>query len=333
MNSILMNPVIDVLLAVLIYPGVLLALLAGLILTLVRGAAEGALQPAPGAGPGTAIAAIGELRAAWRRETVLPEGVSSAMLTLCTLAALFFPLLALILLPVPGNPLARGIGLFGDLTAETGLLLGLPLIRLLLGWMVPSPHTRLAADRGARLLAGALLPAGLAVAAIAEQQATLRLDVAPLGHSLPLVSLLARLLAALAFACALPVLARGMALRAPGAAETAPPADELGELSGRDAVALRIGEALQLVAVAAFFVAAFLLPLFTQVSAPAGVGVIWVLGLLLVALGIGAWQGWQARQPRTESETERPPLTWWLGIPVLLALAALVAAAWATRGV
>jgi formate hydrogenlyase subunit 4 len=291
------------------------------------------LQPATGAKPGVAI---GELRAEWRRETVLPEGVSSAMLALCTLAVLFFPLLALILLPVPGNPLVRSIGLSGDLAAETGLLLGLPLIRLLLGWMVPSPQTRLAADRGARLLAGAVLPAGLAVAAMAEQQAVLRLDVAPLGHSLPLVSLLARVLAALAFACTLPVLARGMVLRAPGAAsaaESTPVADELGELSGRDAVALRIGEALQLVAVAAFFVAAFLLPLFTQVSAPVGVGVIWVLGLLLVALGIGAWQGWQARQPRAESETERPPLTWWLGVPVLLALAALVAAAWATRGV
>ncbi len=69
-----------------------------------------------------------------------------------------------------------------------------------------------------------------------------------------------------------------------------------------------------------------------SVTVPAGVDVIWVLGLLLVALGIGAWQGWQARQPRAESETERPPLTWWLGVPVLLALAALVAAAWATRG-
>jgi formate hydrogenlyase subunit 4 len=148
-----------------------------------------------------------------------------------------------------------------------------------------------------------------------------------------LVSLLARVLAALAFACTLPVLACGMMLRPADAAETEAVADELGELSGRDAVALQIGEALQLVAVAAFFVAAFLLPLFTQVSAPVGVGVIWALGLLLVALGIGAWQGWQARQPRAQSETERPPLTWWLGVPVLLALAALVAAAWATRGV
>jgi formate hydrogenlyase subunit 4 len=183
------------------------------------------------------------------------------------------------------------------------------------------------------LLAGAALPVGLAVAAIAEQQATLRLDTTPLGQALPWISLLARVLAALAFACALPVLARGATPRRGETDESETLADELGELSGRDVVALRVAEALQLVAVAAFFVVAFLLPIFAQVSAPLGIGVIWVLGLLLVALGIGLWQGWRTSQGTVESETERPPLTWWLGIPVLLALAALVAAAWATRGV
>ncbi len=341
MNPFLTNPVVDVLLAVLVYPGVLVALIAALILGWLREVVDGAAQGKPAAGPGTTI---GELRASWRGDTFLPAGVSAGMLTLLTLAAPLFPVLALILLPVPGNPLALSLGVVGDLVAETGLVLGLPLVRLLIGWMIPSPTTRLAADRGARLLAGAALPIGLAVAAIAEQQATLRLDSGQFGHALPWVSLVARVLAALAFACALPVLARGASLRQPAAAEagadpTSQPsqaatlADELGALSGRDLVILRISEGVQLVAIAAFFVIAFLLPVFTQINTNIGVGVIWVLGLLLVAGGVGAWQGRQASQGSVEREGERPPLTWWLGVPVLLALAALVAAAWAARGV
>jgi hypothetical protein len=94
---------------------------------------------------------------------------------------------------------------------------------------------------------------------------------------------------------------------------------------------LRVGEAVQLVAVAAFFVAAFVLPLFSQFTAPLVHGLLWIVGLLVVAAGIGLWQGYVASRNRPESEVERPPLTWWLGMPVLLALAALVAAAWAAR--
>lgn len=376
MNQFLTNPVVDVLLAVLIYPGVLVALIVALILGWLREVTEGAFAGTPAVGPGELV---GELRDAWRSETILPEGISSAMLSLLTLAAPLFPLLALILLPVPGNPLAASLGYFGDLVAEAALLLGLPVIRLLVGWMIPNAETRAAADRSARLLAGAVLPMGLAVAAMAEQEATLHMAIGQTGHPLPWVSLLARVLATLAFICALPVLARGAGLfespaeeeaaaadeaagepravapmgdaatdvdeaeepaeeaeGAQGSQERLGPiylADELAELSGRDAAILRIGEGLQLVAVAAFFVLAFLLPVLTQINNVAWVGVIWALGLLLTAAGIGAWQGWRAKQGTVERETERPPLTWWLGVPVLLALAALVAAAWATRGV
>lgn len=329
MNPILLNPVVEVLLAVLIYPGVVAALIAAAILAWVRGTARSSLQHSGGGAAGQA-GGVAELRAMWGEETRLPAGIYSPLLTACTLAALIFPLLALILLPVPGNPLAFTLGLGGDLVAEAALLLGLPLVRLLLGWIVPSPATRLAADRGARLLAGAVLPMGLAVAAMAEETATLRLDTTTPGVSLPLISLVARILAALAFACVLPVLARVIAPSS-GAGEGAAQSDELAELSGRDAVMLRVGEALQLVAVGAFFIAAFILPLLAQLTAPLARGAIWIVGLLVIAAGIGVWQGWIASQGRVESETERPPLTWWLGLPVLLALAALVAAAWATR--
>ncbi len=372
-NPILLNPIVEVVVAALIYPGVVVALIAAGILAWVRGTAQQTL-----AHSGTAAGGLAALRAAWGEEAQLPAGVYEPLLNAGAIAAVVFPLLALILLPVPGNPLTYTLGLGGDLAAGAGLLLGVPLVRLLLGWLVPSHYTRASADRGARLLAGAALPMGLALAATAEQMGSLRLDIAPQGASLPLISLLARVLAALAFACVLPVLARVMvpqalvkaaaaAREAPEAVETdgadetdaaegAESAEDAGdvedlddgeddeaeapavgaslnelELTGRDAVMLRVGEALQLVAVSAFFIAAFVLPLFSQFTAPLVHWLLWIVGLLVVAAGIGLWQGYVASQNRPESEVERPPLTWWLGMPVLLALAALVAAAWAAR--
>ncbi|HEX6819858.1 MAG TPA: hypothetical protein VF120_15890, partial [Ktedonobacterales bacterium] len=105
MNPILLNPVAEVLLAVLIYPGVVVALIAAAILMWVRGMAQGALQPTGAAG------GLGAIRAEWGEEAELPAGVYEPLLTACTIAAVIFPLLALILLPVPGNPLTFTLGL------------------------------------------------------------------------------------------------------------------------------------------------------------------------------------------------------------------------------
>ena len=55
-----------------------------------------------------------------------------------------------------------------------------------------------------------------------------------------------------------------------------------------------------------------------------------VVVAILVAVGLGVWEGRFGRRPEG---SDRPPLSWWVGAPTLLALAALVAAAWATRGV
>ena len=104
---------------------------------------------------------------------------------------------------------------------------------------------------------------------------------------------------------------------------------ELAEISGRDLAYFRIGETIQLVAVSALFVAAFILPIFANVHGNVAHGVIWIIGLIVTAAGIGAWEGYSSRQP---ASPERPPLSWWVGWPVLLALLALVAAAWAARG-
>ncbi len=321
-----MNGILAFVLAVLVYPGLLVAGLAALALGWARDSARGALA---NTGTPHPLKSVQQVRGALQRDTIAPEGVYPLALTLTSTAAVLFPVAALVLLPVPGNPLVQALSLQGDLIAEGGLLLGLPLTRLAVGWAIPSPFTRLAADRGARLLAGAAVPMILAFTASAEQVATLGLNFPVVKGSLPLIAVVTRILAALAFIFALPVLARASHLRADDDEELELVAGELTELSGRDLALFRIGESLQLVAVAAVFVAAFVLPIFATLPMGAGRGILWIVGLIVTAAGIGLWEGFASRQPATAND--RPPLTWWVGWPVLVALLALVAAAWATR--
>ena len=320
-----MNGVLSFALAALIYPGLLVAGVAGVVLLVARNAARGALT---GEGVAASTMAVNELRFSWGEETNAPEDVSEFALTLSSGLAILAPALALILLPVPGNPLVSLIGLKGDLVAEAVLLMGLPLARLFVGWLTPAPLTRVAADRGARLLVGAALALTLSLAAIAQQANTLTILNEPV-KSPSSVLIIARVLAALAFICVLPVLTRTSSLREPQDAEDAVP-DELLELTGRDLFLFRLGEAMQLAAVAGFFIAVFALPFFSTAPQPAIVAVVWIIGLLVVAAGIGLWDALRERVPVGD---DHPPLTWWLGWPLLIALAALVVTAWATRGV
>lgn len=339
-----MSSVVAFVVAVLIYPGALVAVVAALVLGWARGAARGAVA---GEGISSPLAALDEWRSTLKDKAVAP-GVQEVLLTGAAAIAVIAPVLALVLLPVPGNPLVAAIGLTGDLAAEAALLLIVPAMRLAIGWAVPSSATRTAADKSARLLAGAVLPMALAVAVVAYQLDTLGLagapKAAPNGFGVA-----ARVLAALAFAVALPVLARTAGRPAPavnaggedggedGAERESAvvPADELSELTGRDLASFRIAEALQLAAAAAFFIAAFVLPIVPGLSKGVGYGVLWVAGVLLTAGGIGVWEGFVAKRPATAESAERmerPPLTWWLGWPLLIALVALVAASWAVRG-
>jgi formate hydrogenlyase subunit 4 len=279
---------------------------------------------------------------AWRdtlRGDAVVPGVQEALLTGAAAIAVLAPLIALVLLPVPGNPLVAGVGLSGDLVAEAALLLVVPAMRLMIGWAVASPATRAASDRGARLLAGAMPPMALAVGVVAYQLDTLGLAGAPKASPNG-VAIAARVLAAIAFAVVLPVLARTSSRRAGSAGDAEQ--DELGELAGRDLASFRLAEALQLAAAAAFFIAAFILPIVPGISKGVGYGALWVVGVLLSAVGIGAWEGFTGKRSAESAESaastanaeniDRPPLTWWLGFPLLLALLALVAASWAVRG-
>src|SRR5579872_2730386 len=117
-----MNSVVAFLIAVLIYPGALAAVVAALVLGWARGAARGAVAgERAGNGNGNPLATLGEWRSGLRSGAVVP-GVREALLTGGGAIAVLAPLLALVLLPVPGNPLVAAIGLTGDLAAEAALL-------------------------------------------------------------------------------------------------------------------------------------------------------------------------------------------------------------------
>lgn len=320
-----MNSAVGFILAAFVYPGALAALVVAWALgwarVFARSAAEG--QPAPGP-----LSDLTEIRGLFAREADAPEGVSFFALSLGATVAVVAPLTALLLLPVPGNALVRAIGLQGDLIAEVGLLLGLPIARLFLGWIIPSPFSRLAADRGARLLAGAALPLVFGVTALAQIHGALTMSNAATTIGQTPFNYFAVILGAAAFLCALPALAAFTPLRVgDGASELA--AGEATDLGGHDLAFLRIGEALQLVACGGFFALAFASPLLTRITNPVANGVALLVVAILVALGLGAWEGRFGK--RVEGE-ERPPLSWWVGAPTLIALAALVASAWATRG-
>jgi formate hydrogenlyase subunit 4 len=322
-----MSGLLAVMLALLVYPGLVVALVVAWLLTWTRDVTRASLGN--GARPGP-LRLVGEIRATFARDTLAPAGTAMAFQAIVPILALALPLVALVLLPVPGNPLADALGLKGDLVAEGALLLGVPALRLLTGWAAPSPYTRLAADRGARLLAGCVVPMVLALSALAQQVNTLQITPlvhAPTEHQINWLALLTRVLAAAAFACCLPVLARTSALReGEGDADVA--AGELAEASGRDLAAWRVAEGLQLVAAVTFFAAAFIQPVLVTASAQVR-GASWIAVPILAAIGIGAWEGLRGAQP---AAGDRPPLSWWFGLPLLLALFALVAAAFAARG-
>ncbi len=320
-----MNGILAVGVAVLVYPGLLVALVAALILSWGRASLRAALSGTPLPSP---LRDVAEVRAGIYRDGIVPETAYGVVFGFASTLAMLLPLVAIVLLPVPGNPLVDGIGLRGDLVAEGGLLLGVPLLRMFIGWAVPSPATRLAADRSARLLAGALVPIVLALVAVGEQFATVQLTFTAANKTpLTAVDLFTRVLAALAFIFALPVLARVTILR-DEAVQPETPAGELAEVSGRDLSRFRIAEALQLVAVAAFFTTAFVVTLFPALVG-AGRVILWIAALIVTTLLLGAWDGIAGRFAPSE---ERPPLSWWTGLPALLGLLALVAAAWASRG-
>jgi formate hydrogenlyase subunit 4 len=320
-----MNSVLSFVLAVLIYPGVFITGIAAWALTWGRESIQAVVAKNPVPGP---LRDIGEIRSSMARDVSQPEGLYPQLTTVAACVAIILPLILLILMPVPGNPLVQAIGLTGDVISGAALLLAVPVLRLLVAWSTPSPYTRIAADRGVRLLAGVVLTMALAITATTEQSSTLALFTAPTKSAPQPWWLVTHILAALAFLFVLPPLARFAASLHPRRPELDTVSGELTELNGRDLACFRIAEGLQLVAVSAYFATVFILPIFSSAFGH-GRDLLWIAVVILTALGIGAWDGISENLPPS---SERPPLNWWLGLPVLLALLSLVTAAIALRG-
>jgi NADH-quinone oxidoreductase subunit H len=320
-----MNSILSFVLAVLVYPGVFIASLVAWGLTWGRESVRAVVSQEAISSP---MRDVSEIRANLVRDILQAEGIYPWLSIVAACAAMILPLISLILLPVPGNPLVQAIGLKGDVIVGAGLLLGVPTLRLLVAWATPSPYTRLAADRGVRLLAGVVLTMALAITATTEQGAVLTLSPTPTKSSLPLWWLVTHVLATLAFIFVLPPLARAVATPRNASQELELVSGELTEVNGRDLACFRIAEAVQLVAVSAYFTTVFVLPLFPTAFGH-GRDLVWFAVVILTALGIGAWEGIAGSLP---ANSERPPLNWWLGLPVLIALFSLVTAAIALRG-
>ena len=320
-----MNSILSFLLAVLIYPGAFIALIAAWALTWGRESIQALVSQDVVASP---LRDLGEIRGTIGEDVTQPHGMFPWLTTAAACMAIVLPLILLIMLPVPGNPLVAAIGLKGDVLAGAGLLLAVPMLRLLVAWATPSPYTRIAADRSVHLLAGVVLTMALAITATTEQVAALTLHPSPVKTPLSPWWIVTHVLAALAFVFVLPPLARMAANLHSERQELDLVAGELTEVNGRDLACFRIAEAIQLVAVSTFFAVVFILPLFPSAFGH-GRDVLWIAAVIITALGIGAWEGFAERLPVS---SERPPLNWWLGLPVLIALFALVTAAIALRG-
>lgn len=320
-----MTTFLAIVLAVLVYPGLLAAGVAAWLFVWMRDSVRGVVGGTPASAPAHVL---GEVRGAFARETVTPNGVSDWVVSGLTSMMLVAPLLALALLPLPGNPLASALGWQGDLALEAALLLVVPVARVMLAWVIPAASTRLAGDRAARQLVGLAAPMVFALASSAQLSESLLANHAPLQSAPSAVAVIALILAAAAFAGVLPALARSTSVeRESDFAELG--AGALSEISGRDYAIARLGEYFQLAAAAAVFVTVFLQPFFRAVAVGTGRGILWVVAILLTVVGIGLWEGLRSR---FETARDTSLLAWWSGWPLLLSLGALVVAAWALRG-
>lgn len=324
-----MNDFLAMIIAFLLYPGLLFGLVAALVLGWIRGSLRAVLIGWSG---GVPLLAPREFGRRLRQNSTLPEGVYAPLLTVLVVMAFVAPLLVLVFLPLPGN---RGPGsptYTADVVAIGVLLIVMPLARSGLGWMIPSPYTRLAATRSARSILGYVVPFAITVAVGAALSGATRLagisnSTATIDHVVNIfrfhVNALSlggftRVLAGITYAFCLPALTKLTPLRT-GQGELDLVGSELSELSGRELLLMRLSEWLQLVAAIGFGIVVFVLPFFhtdlTRGLVALGVGII-------VAGGIGAWEGSAARFFRRDDLPV--PQAIWLGTPTLLSIVAVL---------
>jgi NADH:ubiquinone oxidoreductase subunit H len=323
-----MNALLAMIISLFVYPGLLFALVAAVIFGWLRGAARAAIQRAAVAMPMLSLREVARRR---RQGSTAPEGVFAPATLVLPVLALLCPLLVLVFLPLPANQGADNGSYTADVVALAALLLGVPLMRIMLGWVTPSPYTRLAATRSARQLAGYLVPFALAIAVaagigsslhiftIANQATSASANQLIFGLTAPRLFGLTRIIAGLAYLTCLPMLTRLTSIRqGQGGMELV--GNELTELSGRELLVMRVGEWVQLVAALGFGIAIFVLPFFTTDGARAIAALVIAV---VVAVGLGMWEGVSATLRAVRDELEAP-LAVWFGTPTFLAIISLL---------
>lgn len=323
-----MNALLAMIIALLVFPGLLFALLAAMLFGGVRSYAHAMSQGWSGSVPRISLR---EVTRRLRQSSTVPEGTFAPFVQVLPILAVICPLLVLVFLALPGNRAVDNTTYTLDIVAVGALLLGLPLVRLVLGWATPSPYTQLAATRSARQLMGHVLPLALAVAVAAAIGASLQLFVIA-THQPTLITHqtlfgvnaiqmygAARIVAGLAYFACLPALARITPIRA-GQGSMDLVGNELTELSGRELLVMRIGEWMQLVAALGLGIALFVLPFFHTDGQRA---IAALVAGLVAALALGVWDGAAAYLRPAQDEWEAP-LSIWMGTQTFLAIIALL---------
>jgi NADH:ubiquinone oxidoreductase subunit H len=334
-----MNALLALIISLLVYPGILFAAVAALIFGWVRSFARASTQGWSGLQPSLSLR---EVLRRMRQGSTVTQGVFAPLVQVLPVLAVLCPVLVLVFIPLPANRGATNGDYTADVVALVALLLGVPLLRIVLGWATPSPYTRLAATRSARQLLGLLVPLGLAVAVAAEASGALNvLDIALHPHlvqAIPGVKSpnlfgldanklfgLARIAAGVAYLTCLPQIARLTPIRE-GQGSLDLVGNELTELSGRELLTMRIAEWVQLIAALGLGIALFVLPFFTgdrnrTIAA--------VVAALVTAIGLGMWEGMGTYlRPREDNDA---PLSIWFGTQTFLGIIAILLIVMALR--
>jgi formate hydrogenlyase subunit 4 len=278
-----MNIVLRYAITLLLYPGGAFALLAGWGLLWL------AWQPAARWRGRSSVRLIQPARDFFKllnKATSLPAGAEpGAGARLIPLLAAVAPLLALVLLPLPGNLAADSTTTSGDALAVLLLLLLPALAPIFLGNLLPSPYGRIAARRALPrlgVLGGLLL---LSTLAIVAQRASLSLSALTAQQTHPTVtSVTVDVVAGLIFLLCLPTIIPSpkwdMFHSSPELL-----AGPYTDLTGADLALLQLSATLQPIAAASLLASLFILP-YVPGGALAQIAT-YLLILLLSSLYIG----------------------------------------------
>lgn len=270
----------------LLYPGGVFALIAGWLLLALGGELASTWR---GTRSPRLTQPVHDLLKLLGKTTGLPAGAESGGVRALAYIAVIAPLLALLLMPLPGNAAAGTADTNGDLIAVLLLILLPALTPFLLGQGQLSPHARWAAQRLLLRSAGLIALTLLSTLAVAAQRGALNLEAIAAAQTHPTTaSIVLDIIAGLIFWCCLPALippARWGLFRGDLTSVAGPYTD----LTGADLALLQLSAALQRVAAGSFLALVFILPFAPR--NPAAQVIVYLVTLLLCGLWIGLAAG------------------------------------------